>query len=85
MRRVHFHARDSKTENTDWHSLPFYEVEKKLERFNRVLEKGYRSRFRIVGDIYGWDVVLDDGGRVALIETVEDAERILREEFGLQP
>jgi hypothetical protein len=71
---------DSETEGTDWHSLLDDEIDEKLDELNMHLEeRGFRTRFRIVRDEFGWDVIVDDGGRLEFVETVEQAENIVEE------
>lgn len=66
--------------NSGWHDLASVDVDEKLGELNRVLERrGFRSRFRLVADHYGWDVLFDDGSEPEIVETVEDAERIVDE------
>jgi len=72
-------AEDS-VEDTNWHEMASLDVDEKLEELNRQLGKsGFRTRFRIITDEFGWDVVVDDGGKPELVETVEEAENIVEE------
>ena len=67
-------------EDTDWHEMASRDVDEKLYELNsRLEERGFRTRFRIVTDEFGWDIVVDDGSRPELIETVEDAEEIVQQ------
>jgi hypothetical protein len=69
--------------NTGWHDLAGLDVDEKLDELNRFLEdRGFRSRFRLLADHYGWDVLFDDGGESQIVNTVEDAERIVQELCG---
>jgi hypothetical protein len=68
------------TERTSWHELADVDVGVKLDELNRRLaELSFRTRFRIVRDEYGWDIVVDDGGKPELVETVEEDEYIVGE------
>jgi len=71
---------DSETESTDWHSLVCEEIVGKLSHLNRCLEeRGFRTRFRVARDEFGWDVIVDDGGELEIVKTVEEAENIVEE------
>ena len=68
---------------SSWHQLAWVEVDERLEELNeRLREHGFRSRFRITVDPYGWDVLFDDGGEPVIVDTVEYAERIVDELCG---
>jgi hypothetical protein len=67
-------------ENTDWHELADEEIVEKLNHLNRFLEeRGFRTRFRITRDEFGWDVIVNDGAEVGIVKTVEEAEKIVEE------
>jgi hypothetical protein len=71
---------DSETEGTDWHSLLDDEIDEKLDELNKQLEvRGFRTRFRVARDEFGWDVIVDDGAELELVKTVEAAENIVEE------
>jgi len=68
------------TVRTNWHELADVDIGVKLDELNRRLaELTFVTRFRIVRDEFGWDVVVDDGGKPKLVETVEEAEYIVGE------
>lgn len=70
---------DSETEGTDWHEL-VDEVDEKLGELNRQLEeRGFRTRFRVARDDFGWDVIVDDGAELEIVKTVKAAEKIVEE------
>ena len=70
-------------EDTGWHSLTSTEITERLTRLNSFLEeRGFRTRFRVVRDEFGWDVIVDDGGKPDVVETVEEAECIVEELCG---
>ncbi len=67
-------------EHTSWHELAFDEIYAKLDELNGMLkERGYYTRFRIVRDEFGWDVIVDDGAELEIVKTVEEAENIVEE------
>jgi hypothetical protein len=67
-------------ESTDWHELVDEEIVEKLNHLNGLLEeRGFRTRFRITRDEFGWDVIVDDGAEVGIVKTVEEAENIVEE------
>jgi hypothetical protein len=67
-------------ESTDWHELADEEIVEKLNHLNGFLEEhGFRTRFRITRDEFGWDVIVNDGAEVGIIKTVEAAENIVEE------
>ena len=69
--------------DTNWHELDYADVNEKLGELNkRLQDHGLRTRFRIVRDEFGWDVIVDDGGRPEFVETVEEAENIVEELLG---
>jgi hypothetical protein len=69
---------DDETESTDWHLLAEEEVDEKLDELNTQLEeRGFRTRFRVALDEFGWDVIIDDGGELELVKTIEEAENIV--------
>ena len=71
------------TEETSWHELSEADVGDRLRELNRYLaDRGLRSKFRLVTDRYGWDVVFDDGGKPVIVDTEEHAERIVEELCG---
>lgn len=73
-------SRAHSLEHTSWHELADDEIDAKLDELNGMLkERGYRTRFRIVRDEFGWDVVVDDGGKPELVKTVEQAENVVEE------
>jgi hypothetical protein len=67
-----------------WHELADDEIDAKLDELNgRLKEHGYRTRFKVDVDEFGWDVIVDDGGgKPELVETVEEAENIVEELLG---
>jgi hypothetical protein len=66
-----------------WHDLTTVDVDEKLDDLNRFLkDRGFRSKFRLVTDRYGWDIVFDDGGTPEIVDTEEHAERIVEELCG---
>jgi hypothetical protein len=68
---------------TNWHELDYANVNEKLGELNkRLQDHGLRTRFRIVRDEFGWDVIVDDGGRLEFVETVEEVEIIVEELLG---
>jgi hypothetical protein len=72
-------------EHTSWHELAGDEIYAKLDQLNGTLkEGGYHTRFRIVRDEFGWDVVVDDGGKPELVKTIEQAESVVEELCGVQ-
>lgn len=67
-------------ESTDWHELVDEEIVEKLNHLNVFLEeRGFRTRFRIARDEFGWDVIVDDGAELEIVKTVEEAEHIVEE------
>lgn len=69
---------------TSWHEFGL-DVYGKLDELNgRLKERGFRTRFRIVMDESGWDVVVDDRGNREFVETAEEAETIVEELLGDQ-
>lgn len=75
---------ENSAEDTYWHELADDDIGQKLDQLNRRLQDtGYRTRFRVIRDEFGWDVILDDGGELELVETIEDAEKIVRELCGV--
>jgi hypothetical protein len=70
-------------EHTSWHELADDEIYAKLDELNGMLkERGYHTRFRVARDEFGWDVVVDDGGKPELVKTVEEAENIVQQLCG---
>jgi hypothetical protein len=73
-------SRAHSLKHTSWHELADDEIDAKLDELNGMLkERGYHTRFRIVRDEFGWDVVVDDRGKPELVKTVEQAERVIEE------
>lgn len=69
--------------STRWHELSKGGLYDKLGELNRRLsEHGFRTRFRVTIDEYGWDVIVDDGGDLELVKTVQEAEDIVEELCG---
>jgi len=63
---------------TFWHQLEDEDVEAKLGELNEQLkERGFRARFKVDADEYGWNVIIDDGGEPEVVNTVEEAEDIV--------
>lgn len=78
-------AVDSEAEGTDWHELVDEEVNEKVSQLNGFLEKrGFRTRFRIARDEFGWGVIVDDLGKLEFVETVEEAETIVEKLCGIR-
>lgn len=76
---------DSEPEGTGWHELVDEEVDEKLSQLNSFLEKrGFRTRFRVARDEFGWDVIVDDVGKLEFVETVEEAETIVEKLCGIR-
>jgi hypothetical protein len=74
----HDSSEDSETEATYWHELVDEEIKQKLHHLNGLLEeRGFRTRFRVARDESGWDVIVDDGGGLEIVKTVEEAENIV--------
>ena len=68
---------------TCWHELSKGDLYDKLAELNRRLsEHGFRTRFRVTADKYGSDVIVDDGGGVELVKTVQEAEDIVEKLCG---
>jgi hypothetical protein len=65
---------------TSWHELTDEDLDQRLDEMNERLQAaGYRSRFKVVTDAYGWDVLFDDGGEPEIVDTVEEADEIMDE------
>jgi hypothetical protein len=72
--------RAASVDRTNWHDLADEDIDEILAELNEQLQDhGFRSRFRIVSDEFGWDVIVDDGAELELVKTVEAAERITEE------
>jgi len=65
-------------DRTNWHDLADEDIDEIVGELNERLQaRGLRTRFRIIVDDYGWDVVVYDGGDPEVVDTVEEAENIV--------